>query len=87
MATGIEKAVAIAGSQSALARLLLVAQARVSDWVTLGYVPASRGRAEMVAQATGVSLKSLLRKTKRRKRRRYVGRKRECRDVGIECGL
>lgn len=60
MATGIERAVAAAGSQRKLARLVGVTTTAVQLWIRQGYVPATKtdgGRSNRildVARATGV---------------------------------
>ena len=50
---GIEKAVAVTGSQSALARLLKVTPQSVQEWVMRRQPPAERVLA--IEEATGVS--------------------------------
>jgi DNA-binding transcriptional regulator YdaS (Cro superfamily) len=45
METGIEKAVRLAGSQTALAQSLKVRPQAVQKWVSQGYVPGGRCRA------------------------------------------
>jgi DNA-binding transcriptional regulator YdaS (Cro superfamily) len=44
MKTGIERAVQLAGSQSALGRLLKVTPQAVQKWVAQGFAPAERCR-------------------------------------------
>lgn len=51
--SGMDKAVAAAGSQSALARLLKVAPQSVHGWVARGYPPAER--VLQIEEVTGVS--------------------------------
>ena len=51
--SGIEKAVDVSGSQSALARSLKVTPQSVQEWVTRGYPPAERVLA--IEEATGIS--------------------------------
>ena len=78
--SGISRAIAIAGNQSALSRLIwdkcrvLVWQSRVSDWERCGYVPTEE-KALLVSRATGVPVEALLRQDKRAHRR--VSRKKK----------
>lgn len=51
--TGIEQAVAVAGSQRNLAEMLGVTQQLVSYWIKQGYVP--QRRVIEVEQVTGIS--------------------------------
>lgn len=57
MKNALDRAITIAGSQSALARLIDVRPQAVNQWVKQGYV--SRKNAKEVARATGVSLDDL----------------------------
>lgn len=71
--TGIERAVRRVRTQTILAQSISailgtpVTQARVSAWVSMGYVPAARARA--VSEATGIPVEDLLRKSKRKSRK------------------
>lgn len=56
--TNIEKAIAQAGGQTALARRLGITQAAVSRWVKRGYVPMRR--VEAVSRLTGVAPRELM---------------------------
>lgn len=51
--SGIERAVEVSGSQSALARSLKVKPQSVQEWVTRGYPPAER--VLKIEEITGVS--------------------------------
>lgn len=55
METGIQKAVRLAGSQTALARLSGVTPQAVQKWVTQGYVPSERCRQVETALNGGVA--------------------------------
>jgi len=65
--TGIRRAIQIAGTQTHLAELCGVAQARVAVWLQQGYVPAPR--APIVAEMTGVPLVELLKPPKPARKR------------------
>lgn len=56
--TGIDDAIALAGSQRALARLVGCTQQAVHAWMIRGYVPISR--AIEIEQSTGVPRQRLI---------------------------
>lgn len=78
--SGIARAIAFAGNQSALSKLIWekcrvhIWQSRVSEWERVGWV--SKGKAEYVSLATGIPLADLVRPTKRENRRVPARRKR-----------
>jgi hypothetical protein len=71
--SGISRAIAIAGNQAALSKLVwekchrLIWQARISEYERAGYVP--RTNALLISEATGVPLADLLRQGERPRRR------------------
>ena len=71
--SGISRAIAIAGNQAALSRLIwhkcrvLIYQSRISEGERSGYV--SQRVAELIAQVTGVPVEDLIRQGKREHRR------------------
>lgn len=78
--SGISRAIAIAGNQSALSKLIwekcqfFIWQSRISDWERAGYIP-TRQKAELVSRATGVLIDDLLRQGKREHRRATRGKR------------
>lgn len=78
--SGISRAIAIAGNQAALSKLIwqkhriLIWQARISDYERAGGV-VSEDRARLIADVTGVLLADLLLPRKKRQHRRASGRK------------
>lgn len=77
--SGISRAIAIAGNQAALSRLVwekcrvLIWQARISDAERVGYL--SPKNAELIARATGVPVEDLVRQDKREHRRVAKGKR------------
>jgi hypothetical protein len=71
--SGISRAIAVAGNQSALSRLIwdkchvFMWQSRISDGERVGYV--SRKNAELISKATGIPVDDLIRREKRAHRR------------------
>jgi transcriptional regulator with XRE-family HTH domain len=72
--SGISRAIAVAGNQSALSKLIWekckvhVWQSRVSDWERAGYIP-TQEKAELVFRVTGIPVGDLIRQEKREHRR------------------
>jgi ATP-dependent protease HslVU (ClpYQ) ATPase subunit len=67
--SGIQRAIDAAGTQTELARRISelagrkIPQARISEWLDLGYVP--RRKVALVSEVTGIPVADLERKTKR----------------------